>query len=375
MHSILEEIGALREGEPPQIDRSNTNRYRVVALEPNGSRTAYYFSAPMYNSRTRRAVDRRFRLREGVAYVTGSHADITVDDHIRMEDPEGVCTISLSGRPSAVTDTEMVCGRERLRPTTNGIAIRHDCTAGDAATFSVTVSRPFPEIRANDKCFALMCEHFRPFMSLSCIGTADADGNILAPATLSYEKMTDCTYIVTVAPCSSRGTSVLLEANLYEPKLFQDTTVESRHAGMNNAFGGTAFLGHTKEFGEQWLYARPDYTKMPELNDRQILRAVLHLPKLNRDATELCMSGVAARFCSFGSTWENKIAEMPVSGTVRLTERYIDLDMTSLLADRYGQLSKGDGFILKAKRKGPGFSAVTTGDSCLFPQILELNYR
>ena len=75
---------------------------------------------------------------------------------------------------------------------------------------------------------------------------------------------------------------MLFEANLYESKQIQDTTVESANPEVNNAFGGTAFIGNTTEFGEQWLYSRPDYSKFSELTDRQIIKAVLHMPKLNR---------------------------------------------------------------------------------------------
>jgi hypothetical protein len=46
-----------------------------------------------------------------------------------------------------------------------------------------------------------------------------------------------------------------------------------------------------------------------------------------------------------------------------------------VLADKQGRLQRGEGFILKAKRKNSGFSVVATGDNYFFPQILEVNYR
>ena len=57
MNSILGEINILRKGAPLVIDHKNSNRYRLVAIEPNGTKTAYYFSSPIYNSRTRKSVD------------------------------------------------------------------------------------------------------------------------------------------------------------------------------------------------------------------------------------------------------------------------------------------------------------------------------
>lgn len=375
MNSILGEISTLRKGAPLVIDYKNSNRYRLVAIEPNGTKTAYYFSSPIYNSRTRKAVDMKFHSKGGFAYSTGSNANITVGNNIRMENSEGSCIISLSEQIARVSETEIVYITKHLYPTTNGVAIRSFCNEGKGCTFSVEVSKPFLEVRANDKYFALMSERFRPFVSFSCIGTSDANGNIIAPAKISYQKITDRKFTVSVIPCSSLGKSVLIEANLYEPKLFQDTTVESKNAKVNNAFGSIGFIGNTKEFGEQWLYSRLDFTKMSELNDKKILRAVLHLPKLNTGAVELTSSKVAARFCSFGSTWNNKIAEASSFNESQITDHYIDLNLMPVLADNQGRLQRGEGFILKAKRKNSGFSVVATGDNYFFPQILEVNYR
>lgn len=375
MNSILGEISTLRKGAPLVIDYKNSNRYRLVATEPNGTKTAYYFTSPIYNSRTRKAVDMKFHSKGGVAYTTGSNSNITVGSNIRMENPEGSCVISLSEHISHISGTEIVCANKRFYPTTNGIAIRNLCSDGNGCTFSIEISKPFLEAKANDKCFALMSERFRPFVAFSCIGTADANGNIISPAKISYQKITDRKYTLSVVPCSSLGKSVLIEANLYEPKLFQDTTVESKNAKVNNAFGSIGFIGSTKEFGEQWLYSRPDFTKMSELNDKKILRAILHLPKLNTGAVELTASKVAARFCSFGSTWDNKIAEASSFNESQITDRYIDLNLMPVLTDKQGRLQRGEGFILKAKKKNSGFSVVATGDNYFFSQILEINYR
>lgn len=167
----------------------------------------------------------------------------------------------------------------------------------------------------------------------------------------------------------------MIEANLYEAKLMQDTTVESKNPKMNNAFGSIGFIGSTKEYGEQWLYTRPDFSKMRELNDKRILRAVLHLPRLNNDSVELAMSRVAARFCSFGSNWNNKISEASLLADSKITDHYIDLNLMPIISDERGRLLRQEGFILKAKKKNSGFSVITTGDSYLMPQIIEINYK
>jgi len=51
------------------------------------------------------------------------------------------------------------------------------------------------------------------------------------------------------------------------------------------------------------------------------------------------------------------------------------LDLASLLVDpRTRTITKSEGLILKPKIKGAGFSAIATGDSCLAPQIMEINF-
>lgn len=375
MNSIFEEIAILRHGAPMVIDYKNSNRYRLVIIESNGSKTAYYFSSPIYNNKTKKAVDMKFHPKGNVAYKSGSNANIQVSNNIRMENDEGSCVISLENRISHISENEVVFGNGKIYPTTNGVAIQKNTSDEKPFVFTIEISKPFLEVRANDKYFALMSEQFRPFVTISCIGTSDADGNIISPARISYQKISDRGYTITVVPCSSLEKSVLIEANLYEPKLFQDTTVESKNAKANNAFGSVGFIGITKEFGEQWLYSRPDYSKMPELHDKKILRAILHLPKLNKGENELIASKVEARFCSFGSTWDNKIAAACTIDDVRTEDRYVNLNLMPIITNKQGRIFMGEGFILKSKMKNSDFSTIATGDNYLFPQILEINYR
>ena len=166
------------------------------------------------------------------------------------------------------------------------------------------------------------------------------------------------------------------EINLYEPKLFRDTTVESRYPTENNAFGSVAFLGRTNTYGEQWLYSAIDISKMPELLDRKILKALWHLPQYTNNDRAISAFGVSSRFCSFGSTWQNKIQETErITGSI-IQEGYQTLDITSIITDKdTPYLIQSEGLILKPKGEDRGFLTVATGDSCLTPQILEISFR
>ena len=375
MHSVLNEITRLRKGTPVVIDYRNSNRYRLVLSESNGTKTAYYFATPIYNRTSRKMIDLRFYSNGGTVFASGSNANITISDNVRMENADGSCIVNLPQKADFISDRELHCGADVIYPTSNGIAYKGVIKGKGSLTLDIEVDQPFLQVRCNDRCFALMKEKFRPLMVISCIGTLDFSGNVIAPARSEYQKLTDKKYRLTFIPASPLGHSILFEANLYENKLFQDTTVESKNTSVNNAFGGIGFLGATKDYGEQWLYTRPDVSKMPELNDKKILRAILHLPRLNSSDIQLNIAKASARFCSFGSTWENKIAESTSLPNPQIAGRYIDLDLTKLITDKYGRLTVSDGLILKAQKKDFGFSVIATADNYLFPQIFEINYR
>lgn len=376
MQSVLGEISKLRRGSPIIIDYHNSNRYRLVVQESNGTKTAYYFSTPIYSRRTRKMIDVKFQSNGDAIFSTGSNTNITVSKNVLIENAEGSCSIELSQNCNLISSQKVRCGSMVLTPTTNGVAFKCALKTKKKATFTIEVGQPFLNVSANDKCFALMKERFRPFVVFSCIGTVDTSGNVIAPAKIEYQKLTDRHYRIAIFSTSPLAQSVLFEANLYENKLFQDTTVESMNPSTNNAFGSVGFIGNSSAYGEQWLYSRLDYSRIPEIMDKRIQKAVLHMPKLNQSKIEFSAYKVSARFCSFGSNWDNKIpGETPVSDSSS-QNGYQSLDFTSLLIDgRTKTITKSEGLILKPKIKGSGFSVIATGDSYLAPQIMEINFR
>lgn len=376
MQSVLGEISKLRRGSPIIIDYHNSNRYRLVVQESNGTKTAYYFSTPIYSRRTRKMIDVKFQSNGDAIFSTGSNTNITVSRNVLIENAEGSCYIELSQNCNLISSQKVRCGSMVLIPTTNGVAFKCALKTNEKATFTIEVGQPFLNVRANDRCFALMKERFRPFVVFSCIGTVDTSGDVIAPAKIEYQKLTDRRYRIAIFSTSPLAQSVLFEANLYENKLFQDTTVESMNPSTNNAFGSVGFIGNSSAYGEQWLYTRLDYSRIPEIMDKRIQKAVLHMPKLNQSKVEFSAYKVSARFCSFGSNWDNKIpGETPVSDSSS-QNGYQSLDFTSLLIDgRTKTITKSEGLILKPKVKGSGFSVIATGDSYLAPQIMEINFR
>lgn len=373
---VIGEISLLRAGGFLQVDHHNSNRYRLILQEEDGSRTAYCFSTPIYNSRSGKLLDFVFRQNGDVLYATGSNSNITISRDVLIENAVGSCRLSLCALPNFSSIREIRTEKEILYPSSNGVTYGVRSLEAAPYRLRLSVSQPFLRIRENGKYFALMSGEFKPFVSVSCIGTVNESGIITAPAGITYQKMSDREYELTVKPCNPAGGRVLFEANLYEEKLFQDTTVESANPGINNAFGGTAFIGNTRAYGEQWLYTRPDFSKLPEMLDRRIRKAILHLPRFSASEVQMSAYGVSARFCSFGSNWENRIPLAAFESDTRGNHGYADLDITHLLTEeRTGILRRAEGLILRTAVKNSGFSAISTGDSYYAPQILEINYR
>lgn len=376
MQNVLNEIAKLRLGAPIVIDYHNSNRYRLVVKENDGTKTAYYFSSPIYNQKTRKLVDMKFCENGDTICAIGSNANISLSQKLLMENSEGSVSLELFQKPRLVSPWEARLDSCILSPTTNGVAVKCDIEKSLVNTFTIETAQPYLNVRANDRCFVLMKEEFRPSVILSCVGSLDASGNVIAPAKIEYQKLTDRKYKITVLPTSPMALSVLFELNLYENKLFQDTTVESANPSVNNAFGVIGFIGNSSAYGEQWLYSRLDYTRISEVMDKRVHKIVLHMPKLNRSNVEVSAFKVTARFCSFGSNWYNKISDGTLVADSLTMNGYQSLDITCLLVDpRTRTISNSEGFILKSKIKGSGFSVLATGDSCFAPQILEVNYR
>lgn len=374
MRSVLSEIQTLRGGAAPIIDHSNSNRYCVIGMETDGSKTVYCFGVPIYNDRSKKLVNLSFYENGRRWSAWGSGASVSITGEIFMEDEYGHCKIRLPGEVTHVSEKGARYGNAEILPTLNGILVKVPRMAYQPFDVSLFSGQPFMPVRANDRCLSMMREEFKPHVTVSCIGVLDSAGQMIAPCGLEYQRNSDQEYAITVRHTSPYGATLLFEINLHADKLFQDTTVESLHPDVNNAFGGTAFIGNTAAYGEQWLYARPDFSKLPELYDKQIRGAILHLPHFGGYGS-LVAYGLSARFCSFGSTWDNKVQAAEEMTDAVSSGVYQSLDITDLITDSTHFLKHSEGLILKPKIKGGGFSAVSTGDSFFAPQILEVNFR
>ena len=376
MKTILSEIKHLRNAEALNIDYSNNNRYRVIINETDGSKTAYCFSAPIYNNRSRKAVSLKFRKTDHAFYAEGSNAKISISHEIRLENAEGACKMRLKTIPQSVSEQELICGKDRILQALNGVLYYAYLNEKSEFSFDFEVSSPHFKVRTNEKYFALMSAKFRPFVSISCLGALNDAKEIIAPAKVTYKKLTDRKYKMIIAPHTFAATGVLFEINLYEPKLIQDTTVESLNPKRNNAFGSVAFIGETDAYGEQWLYLRPEFTNVIDLMNKNVFSVILHFPKFDKGNILISAYKATRRFCSFGSKWNNKVPAAEFMNELKEKDKYVHLDATKWLVKPWvNRLIAAAGFVLKPKTAEKEFSIISTGDSYSFPVIMEIRYK
>ena len=373
MKSVLEEISRLRKNQRATIDKSNDNRYRLLLSEADGSKTAYYFSSPIYHTESGKLVYPEFK-KDGVdAHYEGTHCSAAIGKDVQLLNENGSCILRIPGMITDITSEKIQWGNTTVIPTLCGLAFQANAQGG--FTFELEMSGACLPVRVNSKCFCLMQEKFRPFVTVSCIGTLNEEGAVVAPCTLNYQKLQNDVYHITVSPEQNYGKNVFFEVNLYENKLLQDTTVNGNDIYSNNAFGTVAFLGESSLLGEEWLYVRPDLGKMPELRVSKIESAVLHMPRLSKSSLPLRAHGITTRFCSFGTSWSNKIPNSPEYTDTVAEESYVAIPVTPFFADEStGIFKASNGWILKPEKNSNSFAALSTADSSYAPQILEVKF-
>ena len=375
MNSILDEIRKIRGENVLYIDNTNRNRYRIVIHEGDASKTAYYFSVPIYGALNRTLLDLTFHNSEGNCFLNGSSSTVDISDSILLKNKQGSCRITLPNRCLLQKERYVCYQGVKVFPTTNGVALQVELNAQGQYSFRLNLDRGFYQIRSNNKYVAFMSEKFKPFVTVSCIGSLYPNEELFAPAEIKYQKITDLEYEITVFSNSSHAKQILFEINCQETKLFQDTTVESKTPSQNNVFGGTAFIGNSTAFGEQWLYARPDFSILSDLLGQTIQKANLYLPILHKNTLQLMTIGLTTRFCSFGSNWNNKKVSSQKANLSEIISGYHKIDIVSLIAQNQRLLTTAEGWIIKSAVKNSGFSAISTGDSFYAPQILEVTFK
>lgn len=375
MNSVYSEIEKIRQNSFFRILESSINRHCVHCQEPDGTKTAYCFSVPIRNNQNNNIIDLKYHHYNQYSIFYGTNCKIIVSDKIRIINEHGQCDIILPYNLYKKTDNAIFfkkdIGQIEIRPTLNGILLLFDNNiSSDYKKIKMCFNKIFDSTRTNNKYFSIMREKFIPFVTVSCIGLMNRSSKISTPCEVISQKLNNTEHILSFNSVTSQN-RIAIEINVQEPKLFQDTTVESMHPTINNAFGGISYLGTSKMFGEQWLYSRLDISTISHLQEKKIIKSILHIPQLGYNNSPITVSKISDRFCSFGSNWENKIS---IRDTIALSSNslgYYHLDITKLLGNLK---NKSENFVIRGTNQIKP-AIIPTGDSFYTPQILEVKYQ
>lgn len=367
--SVLQEIKYLRGMEDFVIDSRNSNRYLIKVKEREGH-TAYCFSSPIYNIHTKKLVLHELKKEKTGGSFQGTNALVSIcQNRCVFENREGRAVIYLKESPALQGSTQS--HNVRIVPTLNGMRF---VVKGNRIDLTLQSDSKQEGVRFSPSCLSIMNEKFKPFITVAALYASNANG-AFSPLEMSYKDKGDGIYDVSIFHEIKNGTFTF-EVNLYEAKLFQDTTVESFNPDSNNVYGAIGFVGKTKKFGVQWLYSRPDFSKIPDLASGKVEKALLHIPIMNGNSDSVDVFIPKKRFCSFGSTWNTKIDASPSIGRAHSKGRYLTIDVTDLFTNRKDQtLAYNEGIILKKPKNENGFVAISTADCYSAPQILEIKFK
>lgn len=375
MKSVVEEITKLRRGLLTPFEQEISGRYRLTVQEKDKTQTAYFFSCPIRNL-NRKPVELRFDNSEDRSIFRGSNCEISISDKIMFRNSNGSCQVSFPLGITKRTNTSISYEHMTVFPTFNGLAFKVDSGALENIDFTLSLKSNCDDLRMNSKYIAFMTQWLEPLITVLCTGTLGKNGEVSGDAELICRKTSSKTISIKMRAKHSEAKYVMFEINMYEPKLLQDTTVESKKPDENNVFGNTAFIGTSNCCGEQWLFSRMDFSKIVDLVPHEINSAKLHLPKLNDSNLMISAYKVKKRFCSFGSNWKNKVGVGDFVSRSYNNGDYISLDITGFLINNESKkLIYTDGLLLKCDDAQNQFVVVPTADSCYSPQIVEINYR
>jgi len=369
MISILNEIRKIRNDDKLDIDLSNSNRYCVVIKEKNGTKTVYCFNTAIYSLKNGRLVLPIFRKIPKGYYYNGSNAKVYISGNlIRLTNAECSFEICFDDLDFYLDQDGFITnGNIIVIPSLNGVKIISKRKSN--VKFKVQKNSN-NELRTNGKYLAFTTDKFKPLVSISALYSQNSVNGECFPVYVDYQE-NDREYLITI---HSNNDNVSFEVNMYEEKLFHDTTIESLHPDENNVLGGISFLGNTKEFGEQRLYVRYNLKLISELLDTVITSVKHYIPLLNQTNNVMSIFKADRRFCSFESTWNSKIQASEMIGETELKHNYHVLDITKTVVDEtYKNLILDTTGILFVSKNGDTH-VLATGDNYSNPQILEINY-
>lgn len=375
MNFALETIQKMTQGEKIRYIQK-VNRYGVSIQLDQGNRE-FYFSTPIYSGQSEIPVEGRF-MPKGTQYILqGSNARIFITaSGIKFLTVLGSMRICWKEKQQfTLCDNGRLLRSEKMSiyPTLNGALVRQTIK-GSVTLFFESELCQGGEIKSNSKFFSYMKEKYEPFFTLGAMYAESAGGRNFYGLTMMAKRENAEKVNIEMKSGHSDAARFVWEVNAYEPKLFQDTTVESRRPSENNVFGSVAYLGRSPEYGVQYLYSRLDLTKLSPESRKNVESVYLHIPYYMISGQPLRVFTPFKRFCSFGSKWNNKVAYEGARIEGHCQGGFVSFHLSPYFLNAAGTLQETTGIMIRQSTEEK-FSVLATADNYFTPQILEIRHN
>ncbi len=365
-------IGNIRGEASPDLLPSSRNRYCVTVRERDGE-TAYYFGVPIRATGEQKPVSAAFEPRKnGTFSLHGTAGEVEIDaGKITLKSRVDTIRVTLGFDGEWQRQGEALAGGDYLLfPTANGIAVKKNCPPGTEERVRIQPGIHTFASRSNTKSFSVMAERHTPLVTLS--GWYAEKPDRICPVRVRMKKETDG-WLVSVRDTEEGGSALWYELDLYEPKLIQDTTVDTQNPKENNAFGMTAFLGNTPWLGEQQLYFKWNLSVLSGMLEKRLRSVRLFFCRCAEGADGVTeVYTVPNGFCSFGTNWEKRVPHGNRLTSSFRQGNFCVLDLSPSLIGKDGRLKWCPGFLLTTQ---DGSLPIFTADSYRCPPVLEFQYE
>lgn len=373
MPTVLNTLSSVLGVYPREVLKKN--RYCVAC--PEKPQTIYCFTTPVFDETTGKMVNNSFMPGNGYYEFHGSNGLIRIDrNSIRFTRCSDVVEVYFSSSQEFALSPNgrLLKSKEYLiYPTLNGVLVK-EAVAMQKKSFLRIVDQSSTTPKYNSKYFALMKDRFLPLFTLSAMYGEDKQGCVFYNATLSHKKCSNAEYRLEL-DATPKAYKIIYEMNLYEPKLIQDTTVESHRPHENNIYGSVSFIGKSPNCGTQFLYSRIDVSKVWNIKTAIFESIKLYIPYYMRGEKHFQLFAPFKRFCSSGSNWINKVQSSGMHVKSGLQNGFFVFDLSTHLLIKNGQLKENEGFVFKPNVDEESFSIIATADNYFTPQLLEFKLK
>ena len=367
----LETVASIKKQSTLDVDTNQCNRHCILLNTKNG-KEAYYFATPIYNLSSRKLINRQFMSVQNGYRLIGSSCEVIITStQIKFLRQEHWVCVNFGGTLRWILqDNVLISDRLTIIPTYNGIAIRGRV---EQLWFDVTMNLPYNSVRKSRNCVCFMESQFKPIFVVSSLYSQKSN-NECNPLAIKYKEENKSHGTFSCVVSDHIFNQGIVEFDFYESKLIQDTPVSGKHPKENNAFGPIAFIGKSNFYGTQWLYSRLDIGKILEVQNKLIYEIKMHIPKISQGTIPVDLFHLTGRFCSFGSTWDNKIPKSEKHNAITVNQDYICVDLTSLYVNQ-GRFVESSGVVFVPGRSTDfGNQVFVTGDTYLTPPVISIRY-